>query len=176
MSSSPVSGSPVSGFPGAAAPLVVFALADRLCALPADAVAQILPMMDLARPPGVPPLLAGIAMLGRTAVPVVRLARLFDLPEQPATAGTALLHLRGEPPRLLLVDRAVAVLDPPEERLPLAEGTTFAGVAVAGFALPQGACVLLDPARLLLREEERRIDAFLALERERLARAGAGVP
>lgn len=151
--------------------LLMFDLAGRLCALPAPAIGRVLPMATLARPPGLPPLLAGLLLLPDAALPVIRTARLFDLPEAPPTAATALIRLSGAVAALLLVDRVVGLVAQPEEqRLPVAADSTFSGVASAEIDLPDGPCTILDPARILLREEQMRITAFLAEQDRRLER------
>lgn len=158
--------------PASASTYLVFDLAGRLCALPGAALSRVLPMVATAHPPGLPPLLQGLATVNGAAMPVVRLAALLDLPERAPTAATALVEMRTNSPWLLMVDRVVAVLSPGADELrPVPEGLTFSDVAVAGIDTPEGLCVVLDAERLLLREEEARIAAFLDAHHRR---AGTG--
>src|SRR5438132_11427250 len=75
--------------------LLIFRSSGLNCAFPLEAVQEIVPMALLARPPGLPSLLAGFLDLRGTAVPIVRLDRLFDLPEQQPGLYTPLIILRG---------------------------------------------------------------------------------
>ena len=54
------------------------------CAFPLETVREIVPMARLSCPPGLPTGLVGFLDLRGTAIPIVRLDRLFDLPEQQA--------------------------------------------------------------------------------------------
>lgn len=159
-------------------------LEDRVCvaevsgqlfALRAAAVAAALPMARLARPPNRPSILEGLLSLPDGALPVLRLSRLLGLPDRPLTTASSILRLRGERQRGLLVDRTVG-LEPvrPGDLQPVEPGSSFADCAVAGLRVGGEPCLLLDPARLLLREEEARLDAFRALGERRLADLGTG--
>lgn len=156
---------------------LVFRLGERLCALPAGAVARLLGMMALSRPPTLPPLLEGLLPIDGGVVPVLRPDRLFGLPERRLSPASALVLLRGEPPVALLVDELVAALPLPREaRVPVTPGATFSDVVVAEAMLPLGNCAVLDPARLLRREEAARVEAFRRMAATRLALAEGGVP
>src|SRR5437667_9531123 len=84
--------------------LLLFRLGGRACALPADAVAEVVPLPLLSRPPGLPDLLEGLLNLGGQAVPVVRLDRLLGLPPLAPGLYTPLLVLRRPVPLALLVE------------------------------------------------------------------------
>jgi len=64
--------------------LLIFHSSGLDCAFPLEAVREIVPMAQLFSPPGLPSGLAGFLDLRGTAIPIVRLDRLFDLPEQQA--------------------------------------------------------------------------------------------
>jgi len=152
-------------------------VAGRCFGLPRQGVRRILPMAQLLEPPNRPPLLAGLVRLPDQVVPVVRLNRLLGLDDSPATTSTALVWLRGSSPRALLVDQALAVLRVGEDRLrPVPRADTFNGVVRAEIVLDAGSCLLLVPDRLLMREEEERIDAFRHLAESRLAGIAGGNP
>ncbi|NYZ23586.1 chemotaxis protein CheW [Azospirillum oleiclasticum] len=152
-------------------------LSGQLVALRAAAVAAALPMARLARPPNRPPILEGLLSLPDGALPVLRLSHLLGLPDRPPTAASAILRLRGERPRGLLVDRVRGLQRVRADDLqPIEPGSSFADVAIAGLGVAGEPCLLLDPARLLLREEEARLDAFRALGDRRLADLGPEGP
>lgn len=96
--------------------LMVFSLAGTRLALPADAVAEVVLEPRLVRPPGMPAALAGVMDWRGVLVPVVRLGRLFGLPDIPG-AFRKLVVLRRPPPMApwaVLVDdiaEVVAVAD-----------------------------------------------------------------
>jgi purine-binding chemotaxis protein CheW len=75
--------------------LLVFYLAGQLAALPLENVQSIVPMAQLSRPPGLPSPLEGILNLAGRAVPVWRLDRLLQLPEQRAGLYSMLILLKG---------------------------------------------------------------------------------
>ncbi len=67
-------------------------------------------MPALARPPGLPAILEGILNLGGVAIPVVKLDRLFGLPERVAGLYTPIIVLRSQNPLALLVDKVSEIL------------------------------------------------------------------
>src|SRR3546814_19427056 len=100
---------------------VLFMVRGEVFALPAPAVAEVLPTAELACPPGTPPALAGFLDLGGTAVAVLRTGSLLGLDDagDPGLYGH-MLRL-GDPCAglALLVDRVAAVRpvppgDPPQ--------------------------------------------------------------
>src|ERR1700719_3899536 len=62
--------------------LLIFQSSGLNCAFPLEAVREIVPMATLSTPPGLPSGLAGFLDLRGTAIPIVRLDRLFNLAEQ----------------------------------------------------------------------------------------------
>src|ERR1700680_324219 len=75
--------------------LLMFHSSGLDCAFPLEAVREIVPMAALSSPPGLPSGLAGFLDLRGTAIPVVRLDRLFDLREQEPGLHTPMIILRG---------------------------------------------------------------------------------
>src|SRR3984885_11286582 len=117
--------------------LLLFCSNGLDCAFPIEAVREIVPMAMLSCPPGLPSGLAGFLDLRGTAIPIVRLDRLFGLREQRPGLHTPMIVLRGiGSPIGILVDSvrgivpvaAAALLDLPE-------GGTFRGCATASFEL-----------------------------------------
>src|SRR5258708_4946310 len=95
--------------------LLVFHLSGIDCAFPLEGVQEIVPMAQLSSPPGLPSLLAGFLNLRGTAIPILRMDRLFDLTEQPPGLYTPIIILRvGERPMGILVGgvRQIASVTP----------------------------------------------------------------
>lgn len=150
---------------------VVFQLASQTYALPIAAVSEIVPLAALSQPPGMPPVLAGFLNLGGVAAPVVRLARLLNVPEQPAGLYTPLIILRSAgSPLALLVDAVMAIETIDEHAIvPVSESCCFNDCAEGLVTLGKSRVVLLSEHRLLHRQEERRIAELAAIEQARLA-------
>lgn len=99
--------------------LLVFHLAGQLAAVPLENVERIAPMTQLARPSGMPAPLEGILNLAGTAVPVVRLDHLLQLPVRKPGLYSMLIVLKGVSGgcTALLVDRVSEILSVPESAL-----------------------------------------------------------
>ncbi len=150
--------------------LLVFSLAGQAYGLPLRDVQEVLPMARLTRPPDLPAVLAGFLNLRGTAVPVLRLGRLFGLPEQPSGLYTPLIVLRSpDTPLVLLADQLsgiVAVSDAAVVAVP--EDHSF-NDCVVGMATVDGRVVLLlSPARLLLDKEQQCLAELQDREQARL--------
>ncbi len=113
--------------------LLIFRSSGLDCAFPLEAVREIVPMATLSSPPGLPSGLAGFLDLRGTAIPIIRLDRLFDLPEQQPGLHTPMIVLRGvlgpigilvESVRGIVPAHSAQLLDIPEDR-------TFQGCATA---------------------------------------------
>ncbi|HEY0836274.1 MAG TPA: chemotaxis protein CheW [Azospirillum sp.] len=166
-----------TGGPTAEAQYVVFSVADRRLALPGGAVRRVVPMPRLERLPGQPPVLAGVAVLGGEAVPVLNLAALFGLPAgAPGVYTPLLLTEQGGRALALLVD-AVQAVGPADGPI-LADadaGASFNGCVAGVWRRGAETVHVLDPARLLTRAEEERLAGFRAVAEERL-RSWRGAP
>ncbi|HWQ52358.1 MAG TPA: chemotaxis protein CheW [Bryobacteraceae bacterium] len=151
--------------------LLLFEIAGENCAIPAGRVAEIVPIPALARFPGSPSVLEGVLNLRGTAVPVIRLDRLFG--RQPSHPGlyAHVVVLRDTNPRsALLVDRVLDVVAPlPDAYRPVAEQNSFNDCAVAEVEVAGRAVHVLSPDRLLLNKERQVIVEFEALGRQYLA-------
>ncbi|MGV3522813.1 MAG: chemotaxis protein CheW [Candidatus Sericytochromatia bacterium] len=137
-------------------PYLVFRVSDRLCALPLGTVQSIFALPALSVLPGMPRLLLGFVTLAGQSVPVLELARLLDLPEQPEHIDQHLLLL--QPSRQLCrVERVLEIASLPDPR-PLSEQLSVNDAVVGVFDYRGEALWLLEPARLLLQEEQQRVD------------------
>lgn len=158
---------------GAAAFLVVD-VAGTGCAVPREAVREILPLPRLWRPPGVPAALAGFFNLGGGAVPVLDLAALFGL-SPGAEAGRPMIYrhlllVGEEAPLALLVDRVTDLVTVAQDCVtPVAAGTALNGCVAAEIRLGERLLHGLDVARILLTEERERLDAQTRAAQDRLA-------
>ena len=152
--------------------ILIFAIGGKSCALPLGVAREVLPMAALSRPPGLPSIMEGFLDLGGRAVPVLRLDQLLGLPAwSPGVSALLLLADLGK--RLVAfpvsnVEDVVSV-GADFQFLPLAEAEAFNG-CVRGL-LHQGGQThcLLDPERLLLAAEARRVAEFREREQERLS-------
>src|SRR5580698_11573539 len=86
---------PISLPTGDTQDLLIFHSSGLNCAFPVEAVREIVPMATLHSSPGLPSGLAGFLDLRGTAVPIIRMDRLFDLPPQRPGLHTPMIVLRG---------------------------------------------------------------------------------
>jgi purine-binding chemotaxis protein CheW len=151
--------------------LLIFHLGGRLAALPFENVERIAPMAQLARPPASPSPLEGILNLAGRPVPVLRLDRLLQLPEQRPGLYSMLIVLKGiSNGRIaLLVDRVSEVLSVAASALlPVGEEDSFNACAEAVVSVRGQTIHLLSPARLLLEKERETLSEFQAMAEQRL--------
>jgi purine-binding chemotaxis protein CheW len=143
--------------PGETLDLLVFNLSGLDCAFPITAVREIVPMAALSSPPGLPSGLAGFLDLRGTAIPIIRMDRLFDLSEQQPGLHTPMIILRGVAgPIGVLVESVRAIVSMPSSSLlPIPEDRTFQGCAVAALQFDGDLIHLLSPAGLLEANEVR---------------------
>ncbi|MBK1656342.1 chemotaxis protein CheW [Allochromatium vinosum] len=104
--------------------LVVFAIGERLQALPGRQVSEILPLSTIHFVPGCPPALEGVISVRGDITSVIRLGDLLGIEHgAPGRQGAILLaqgshEVSGEPMRSgLRVDRVVDVLDVAEDAI-----------------------------------------------------------
>jgi purine-binding chemotaxis protein CheW len=154
---------------------LTFALAGLRCALPREAVRELLPLPRLSRPPALPAAVAGFVNLGGDALPVLALAHLLGLDVASATAEDALYrHIvvvggNGVARAGLLVDRVLDLLRvAPGQLRPVPPEETLNGCVTAGLAMPDGFIAVLDPARILLARERDSLEELTRRARARL--------
>jgi len=150
--------------------LLVFHSSGLDCAFPLEVVREIVPMASLSSPPGLPSGLLGFLDLRGTAIPIVRLDRLFSLPEQKPGLHTPMIILRGvlgpigilaDSVRGIVPASSAALLDMPEDG-------TFQGCGTAVLQLDGGLIHLLSPAALLQASEDRMLADYSAISQARL--------
>jgi purine-binding chemotaxis protein CheW len=140
-------------------------------AIPFESVQRIAPMAQLARPPGMPSMLEGILNLTGSALPVLRLDRLFHLPLQPLGLHSALIIVSGvsDGRIAILVDRVSEILTVPENGLlPVSDDNSFNGCAEALAPLRGQMIHVLSLKRLLLKKEREALSGFQAMAQRRL--------
>ena len=150
-------------------------VAGTSCALPRAAVAEVLPLPDLHRPPAAGGWLAGFLNLGGAPVPVVDLAALLGLragaPDGTAEPGPyAHLVLTRDRALAYLVDRAADLVTVPDAAVrPVAEAGSLNGCVAAEIALGERLVHALAPDRLLTAQERARVEALARAAALRLA-------
>lgn len=156
--------------------LLVFNSSGQDWAFPLHAVQEIAPMAELSSPPGLPPLLAGFLNLGGTAIPILRLDTLFELPEQLPGLHAHLIILRGggANPIGVLVASVRRISDVnPANLLPVPENNVFQDCAVATITIDDCVTHILSPERILLEQERRMLGELQAIAQQRLQNLGA---
>jgi len=150
--------------------LLVFHASGLDCAFPLGAVREIVPMAKLSSPPGMPSGLAGLLDFRGTAVPIIRLDRLFSLPEQQPGLHTPMIVLHGLLGLIgVLVDSVrVIVTVSSAQLLAIPEDRTFRGCATAVLQLDGNPVHLLSPAALLTANESHMMADYGALSQSRL--------
>jgi chemotaxis signal transduction protein len=151
--------------------LLVFHLAGQFAAVPLENVERIVPMAQLARPPGMPAPLEGILNLAGTATPVVRLDHLLQGEVRRPGLYSMLIVLKGVSAGsiALLVDRISEVLSVQESALvPVHDEDSFNACAEATVSMRGEIVHLLSPTRILLEKERETLSEFQATAQRRL--------
>jgi purine-binding chemotaxis protein CheW len=151
--------------------LLLFNSSGQEWAFPVDEVQEIAPMAQLSSPPGLPSLLAGFLDLGGVAVPILRLDKLFNLPEQPPALHTHLIILRGRdsPTGILVGSVRRIVTATPSSLVPLPEGNVFQNCAYAAIEIDDRVVHILSPERILLEKERQMLTELQAMAQQRLS-------
>src|SRR5580700_8397330 len=115
-------------------------------------------MAQLLTPPGLPSLIAGLLNLRGTAVPIIRIDRLFGAAESQPGLYTPLIILRDtDRPLGMLVSAVDEILTVPEaDLLEAGPGATLNGCTTAGTQV-QGRTIHLLSTKRLFEESERRV-------------------
>jgi purine-binding chemotaxis protein CheW len=126
-------------------------------------------MARLSVPPGLPSGLAGFLDLRGTAVPIVRLDRLFNLPEQQPGLHTPMIVLRGVlGPVGILVNSVRGIVQSPSALfLDLPEERTFQGCSAGAIQLDGDLIHVLSPDALLQANEIRMLADYAAMSQAR---------
>lgn len=149
--------------------LLIFHMSGLDCAFPLKDVREIVPMATLFSPPGMPSGLEGFLDLRGTAIPIVRLDRLFGLCEQRPGLHTPMIVLRGtSDPLGILVDCVRGIIPMAAALLlDLPKGGTFQGCAKASFELDGDLIHLLSPDALFEANEVRLLAEYSVMAQRR---------
>lgn len=156
--------------------LLVFQLGDRRAAFPVESVDRLTPMAQLACPPGLPSMLEGVLNLSGAAIPVLRLDRLFQLPERHLGLYSVLIILKGvsDGRIAILVDRISQIASVDESALlPVGEQNSFNACAESTVALQDEIVDVLSPANILMEKEQKAVSEFQRVAQQRLREWGA---
>lgn len=156
---------------------IVFQSGGATWAISAGRVIEVLPTTLLERPPGSPRALAGFMVLAGQPLAVVRLAALFGAAEVEGDDfyRHVLRLARGSgAPLGLLVDRVTDVDARADAVAPLEAEQSVNGALVANLVVGGALVPLIDCDRLLLMEEQQRIDELAAAARARRAEVEHG--
>lgn len=154
--------------------LVVFVAGGRVCALPTAAVREVVHYPELATPPGLPAMLEGFLNYGGEILPVLRLDRLFGLPQARTDLYTQVLVLRETEGRLALIVDAVRAVRRVDEALlrPVQGGSVFNDCLDAQLELDGETVHVLAADRVLLQQERERLRQLGEMVESRLADLG----
>jgi purine-binding chemotaxis protein CheW len=151
--------------------LLIFQCHELACAFPLSAVREVVSMTLLWRPPGLPPVFEGFLNLRGTAVPIVRFARLFSLPESAPGMYTPLIILGGADGATGMLVDAVDRIIPTDRNAwrPVRAGHSFNQCLTAEVDVNGTVVHLLSPGQLLLESERHSMAEFQAMAQNRLA-------
>ncbi|WP_091737343.1 chemotaxis protein CheW [Phenylobacterium immobile] len=155
-------------------PFLIFRLEESLFALPAAAVAEILPLAILDRPVGSPAVLAGFLNLGGEPLAVADLGALVGQAgkDDPQDVYRHILHL-AEGGLGLLVDRVTDLTTTADSASAAAPAESVNGLITARLTIGGRMVSLLDPQGLLLEEERLRLAELAEAARARIADAAS---
>jgi purine-binding chemotaxis protein CheW len=150
--------------------VLLFQVSGQTYGISLDRVREVLPLPLLTQAPGLPPVLAGFINLGGAAVPVVNLARLFGVAEQPLARYTPLVILHsGNLSLALLVDSVQRVIRVDDKAIvPFSDNLCLNSCAEGLATVGESSFVLLDEERLLREQEHRCLDELAVIEQARL--------
>jgi purine-binding chemotaxis protein CheW len=161
--------------PGDTENLLIFHSGGLDCAFPLESVREVVPMATLSSPPGLPSGLAGFLDLRGTAVPILRLDRLFGLPEQPPGLHTPMIVLHGVRVPIGFLVNSVRAIVPvrAEELLDVPADRTLRGCITAVLQRDGDLIHVLSPAALVSAHEESLLADFGAMSQARLLHLSA---
>ncbi len=134
------------------------------------AIREVVALPLLSRPPSLPSLVEGFLNLGGTSIPVLRLNRLFGLPELTPSRYTPLLILRQPEDRIAVLVESVRgiVAVPAADVRPVRDGLSFNDCVESEITVGDQVVCLLSAERLLLEKERQCLAELQAVEQERL--------
>lgn len=149
-----------------------FQISELKCALPLDQIGELLPMAQLSAVPMMPPFVEGILNLAGQEIPVLRLDRLLELPEQTLGINSVLVILRSAEPTVALVVDAVddaKQVTKDTQVVPFNDERCFKRCFLADLRFAETTHHLISVENLLLTEERERLTNFQTREDQRLS-------
>jgi len=150
---------------------VLFHLGSELLAVDASAVREIALMARLSTPGGLPSVLAGFLNLAGLLIPIIRLHRLFDLPDPAYGLYTQILILADRDGSSIgwIVDRVAHVLTVREaDIMAVPENQCFKDCTKGVFTFSGAHVSIIAPERVLLEQERQCVTEFRNMEQARL--------
>lgn len=156
--------------------VVVFRLGGQLFAVPVPDVREVVPYAWLSRPPQMPSFVQGVLNLAGAAVPVLRLDNLLGLPRATIGLDASILIMKTQQEPLgLLVEHVEGVRPGAEFQFsPVDDRQSFQGCLGGQLQGPQGTIHLISWRKVLLEEENRRLEQFRQSAQARLAELADG--
>lgn len=150
--------------------LLVFLLSGQQYGIPLQDLREIVAIPQLSRYPGLPDILAGFLNLGGIAIPVLRLDRLFGVPDQVPGIYTPLIVLRHPDSHLaLMVEKVSHIVSVSEDVIvPVPDHHSFNDCVVGVATLTDRIVLILSTERLLLEKEQQCLAEFQDREQMRL--------
>lgn len=151
--------------------LLLFQVGPHSCAISVEGVREAIPLASMMRLPGQPSIVAGVFNLRGRAIPVVRLAPLFGLPdEEPPLSAVVIVVASSSGLTGFLADNVEGVAAIDEAALEPAGGEfSFNGCAEKQFRLDERQFALLSRQRILLAQEQACLADLAAQAQSRLA-------
>lgn len=147
---------------------VVFSGAGELYGITMDRVDELIPLPALVQLPECPDVIEGFLNLSGSAIPVIRLDRLFGRPRGDDHLYTPLLILRSEEGRVaLLVDQIQGIVAL-EQVVPISRYGALNDCAQCMAVLDGRTVIVLDPDCLLLEQEIAYVERLKERAQERL--------
>jgi len=145
--------------------LLIFNSSGLNCAFPLEGVREVVPMASLSSPPGLPSGLAGFLDLRGTAIPILRMDRLLDLPEQQPGLHSPMIVLHGVLGPIGILAESVRGIErvTASQLLSIPAHGTFRGCATATLQLEGDLVHVLSPATLLEVNEARLLTDYSAM-------------
>jgi purine-binding chemotaxis protein CheW len=147
---------------------LVFEVSGRLCALPVEAIREIVHIAATVQTPGQPAIVEGFLNYHGNPVAVVSLSRMFGMPEREPGLYASVILLRSGGSAMGVLADAIDGVVAVDELQPLPAQHSFNDCAEAQFVSAGGPVILFNADRILLEKERRCIADLAEQARERL--------
>ncbi|MEO5968868.1 MAG: chemotaxis protein CheW [Bdellovibrionia bacterium] len=157
---------------------LIFSIGPGLYGLPIKTLQEVLLLSELSRPPGLPPAIEGFLKLGPRLLPILRLDKLFDLPELTLDLYTPVLIFRKlEHPYGLIVEKILEIVTVTQNQLiPIEPTQSFRGSLEAELQLGSKTVHIFNLHKLLDAQEKQAIAHFKNEEENHRQKLGVALP